>query len=261
MKKPNNIIVLGNGESRLQLNPVLPELKKQYITIGCNAIYRDFAPDILLATDIHIAAEIVQSGYSKKNQCYFRDWILIESELKDAILMGCDPSATITDLHTNEPFIVVNGHTAISDDLATGSNEFVVLGVDSDDLAKDVRELGCDSYNGFRFEFVGPNAIEAAAKTKGCEKVYMLGFDFASNSDGTVNNLYKGTINYLMVGAKENTKMQQNIAEMSYVFNKHPHVKFVRVSDLSYPLEWSGSISNITQISIQQFLKETQNIK
>jgi hypothetical protein len=62
--------VIGNGRSRLALN--LEDLKKHGRIYGCNALYRDFTPDVLIATDPGITAEIEDSGYALKNAFYTR---------------------------------------------------------------------------------------------------------------------------------------------------------------------------------------------
>jgi hypothetical protein len=62
--------VLGNGISRRSIN--LELLKLQGTVYGCNALYRDFVPDILVATDRPIATEIQQSGYAAKHKFYTR---------------------------------------------------------------------------------------------------------------------------------------------------------------------------------------------
>ncbi len=62
--------VLGNGQSRRTIDPV--DLKKHGKVYGCNALYRTFAPDCLVATDLPIAQEIQNSGYSLKNTFYTR---------------------------------------------------------------------------------------------------------------------------------------------------------------------------------------------
>lgn len=53
--------VLGNGESRLQYN--LHILKANGIIYGCNALYRDFTPDILVSVDGAMIREILESDY------------------------------------------------------------------------------------------------------------------------------------------------------------------------------------------------------
>lgn len=63
-------IVLGNGTSRLALD--LNNCKKAAAVYGCNALYREFTPDVLVATDTPIATEIQNSGYAKSNRFYTR---------------------------------------------------------------------------------------------------------------------------------------------------------------------------------------------
>ncbi len=62
--------VLGNGVSRQGLD--LTRLQQHGKIYGCNAIYREFTPDVLVATDRPIAAAIQESGYALKNQFYTR---------------------------------------------------------------------------------------------------------------------------------------------------------------------------------------------
>ena len=62
--------VLGNGLSR---KPVDPQTLKQHGTVyGCNALYREFVPDVLVATDRLISTHIQDSGYALKNKFYTR---------------------------------------------------------------------------------------------------------------------------------------------------------------------------------------------
>lgn len=60
--------VLGNGRSRLNINPKkLRQFGKIY---GCNAIYREFDPDVLIAVDPKMIIEICQTGYQKKHEVW-----------------------------------------------------------------------------------------------------------------------------------------------------------------------------------------------
>ena len=62
--------VLGNGKSRQGLNlTLLQEFGPVY---GCNGLYREFTPDVLIATDKPIADAIQNSGYAKKNRFFTR---------------------------------------------------------------------------------------------------------------------------------------------------------------------------------------------
>ena len=55
-------VCLGNGKSRQGLN--LAKMKDYATLIGCNAIYRDFSPDILVALDSRMSHEVYRSGYA-----------------------------------------------------------------------------------------------------------------------------------------------------------------------------------------------------
>lgn len=62
--------VLGNGISR---NGILLSHIREYGPIyACNAIYREFTPDVLVATDLPISTAIQESGYSNKHRFYTR---------------------------------------------------------------------------------------------------------------------------------------------------------------------------------------------
>ena len=54
--------VLGNGSSRLLVN--LETLKELGSTYGCNALYREFVPTVLISTDQPISQRIQDSGYA-----------------------------------------------------------------------------------------------------------------------------------------------------------------------------------------------------
>jgi hypothetical protein len=62
--------VLGNGVSRQAVD--LTTLKTLGTTYGCNAIYREFVPDVLISTDAPISERIQHEGYSQKNTHYTR---------------------------------------------------------------------------------------------------------------------------------------------------------------------------------------------
>jgi hypothetical protein len=70
-------IAIGNGETRLQFD--LRHLanhkaglggSNRLQTYGCNALYRDFAPDFLIATGDDVIREIAASGYCRDHIVY-----------------------------------------------------------------------------------------------------------------------------------------------------------------------------------------------
>jgi len=62
--------VLGNGVSRQALD--LTVLKTLGIVYGCNAIYRELVPDVLISTDTPISERIQAEGYSQQHVHYTR---------------------------------------------------------------------------------------------------------------------------------------------------------------------------------------------
>jgi hypothetical protein len=62
--------VLGNGVSRRNISlPKLAQLGKIY---GCNALYREYTPDVLISTDRPIATAIQEAGYSAAHRFHTR---------------------------------------------------------------------------------------------------------------------------------------------------------------------------------------------
>lgn len=58
------MFLLGNGSSRRGID--LEKLRQYGTVIGCNAIYRDFDPDILITIDAKMVNEIKKSAYFNK---------------------------------------------------------------------------------------------------------------------------------------------------------------------------------------------------
>jgi len=61
----NTAFVLGNGTSRKHINP--EDLNKFGKIYGCNALYREYAPDYLVAVDVKMVIEISKAGYQNRN--------------------------------------------------------------------------------------------------------------------------------------------------------------------------------------------------
>ena len=60
--------VLGNGRSRLSAN--LNDLKKHGKIYGCNALYRDFLPDYLIAVDTKMVLELTNNHIQNKTEVW-----------------------------------------------------------------------------------------------------------------------------------------------------------------------------------------------
>jgi hypothetical protein len=60
--------VIGNGSSRLGFD--LSKLRPHGKIFGCNALYRDFTPDCLVAVDAKMLFEIAETGYQHRYPVY-----------------------------------------------------------------------------------------------------------------------------------------------------------------------------------------------
>lgn len=110
-------VIIGNGTSRLDFN--LQHLKtksgllgsKTVQTYGCNALYRDFTPDFLVATGNNgIIDEIANSSYIDNNIVYSNNLHLLEHPGK-FYLIPYDPYA---DAGTTSAYIAAfDGHKKI----------------------------------------------------------------------------------------------------------------------------------------------------
>ena len=68
LKKSDIAFVLGNGTSRKPIN--VEDLSIVGKTYGCNALYRTFAPDYLVAVDVKMILEINKAGYQHRNEVW-----------------------------------------------------------------------------------------------------------------------------------------------------------------------------------------------
>lgn len=67
-------LVIGNGESRLGLD--LKTIAQNKITVGCNAVHRDFAVDHLVCCDQRMVIEAVKNLNNNNTRIYTRsDWV------------------------------------------------------------------------------------------------------------------------------------------------------------------------------------------
>ena len=200
-------------------------------TWGCNAIYRDGKVDNLVATDAAMQQEIYKSGYVTDNTCFFMDWSLLPGDVGETFLMGYDiPEALI---HKNErtikPYVVSDqGKTKYSVKI---KQSCVIKGKDPitiqetvenaiktnpnldvpDFIQKMEKDVGVwitwvdekDSVINFDFPkgwSTGCAALHLACQNE-AKEVYMLGFDLSAYNK-PLNNVYKGTDNYLPASSK-----------------------------------------------------------
>jgi len=254
------VFCIGNGTSR---NGFDLESLRQYGRIyGCNALYRDFTPDVLCAVDQGIMHEIYQSGYCDNNEAYFRDWTKVPAHHYEMMLYAELTQTVVDDVKKNWDGLYENDRG--------NATEFVMHGSNMQGIVNIMRQKG-DTYKKFidksycyvSWQKPGDKAhsmLDMMKKDKdlgwACgamsgyiaiqkeqpKEIYLIGHDLKSN-DNKVNNLYAGTRHYV---SKENapTPHINWINQWSTLFQWYPDVQFYKVNPengtISEPIsEWS----------------------
>ena len=107
------------------------------------------------------------------------------------------------------------------------------------------------------------NAALSLACQSGAKEIYMLGFDLSSY-DKLLNNLYKGTSNYLPADAKGFNPVNW-IGQMSEIFDKHKNKTFYWVDCKLSGNSWHGASidnyhTNIRYLERKKFCEELKII-
>ena len=212
-------LVIGNGESRAWFKPN-QIMANDVMTWGCNAIYRDDGyVHNLVSVDYGMQQEIYDSDYcldnpefADINNCFFANWSVVPSEAADMMLMGYNiPEEFIhkSKRVTNQCVISGKDPTTLQEkiDIAIQMNPHL----DMKDLKlKMEKDVGiwityvCEDDNVIPIDYpVGWSAGNTALylASQNAQDVYVLGFDLSSY-DAPLNNIYKGTKNYLPTDTK-----------------------------------------------------------
>ena len=258
------VFVLGNGESRKTLD--LNVLKTKGKVYGCNAIYRDSVVDALVVVDGGMIHEVYTSGYAAENKVYARGWTKLPEFLySDMVnmdaLMGWGEGLKSENEKCYRTQFVFNGtdpnqlkrhyemivqKNNITDEIdqlelrqLMGNHQQWVTWVDEVDCVEPI-PMEIEGWS------AGPIAVRMALENEKPTEVYLIGFDMGS-VDGMVNNVYKGTSNYVTQDAPE-TFCGNWIQQHAKNFEEFPNVKFYKVNpnplgtdDVSREIEeWKG---------------------
>jgi len=240
----SKVFLIGNGESRKGFD--LNILKSHGKIYGCNALYRDFTPDVLIAVDHGIMHEIYHSGYCYNNETWYRDWTRIPDYMyeslvyaglskidieetkkwdvvkvnkrideKEFVMHGANLSGMVTLLHADKS----RTHKNIN------SNQLFVSWVKDNDKAHNINELYENKDLGWGS---GPSSGFVALEIDKPTEVYLIGHDLTSNTD-TVNNIYKGTLHY---GTTEGKAVKPNDWALQWrmLFDMSIKTKFYKVN-------------------------------
>ena len=234
-------VVLGNGESRKWFTEKPYEVDA--VTWGCNAIYRDIYVNNLVAVDYGMQQEIYDSGYCLENPewpeqgcCHFANWSIVPSSIADMMFMGFDiPDELIHHSNKYTENCVIQGKDPNT--LQEKINTAIKLNpwLDPKDLVmKMEKDVGVwityveENDMVWPIDFpvgwsTGNTALHLACQ-QGATEIYIVGFDLSSY-DEPLNNLYKGTDNYLPSDARGFNSVNW-MNQMQTVFTEFKDVKF-----------------------------------
>jgi len=277
------VFSIGNGESRKGVD--LEKLRSHGKIYGCNALYRDFVPDVLVAVDQGIMHEIYHSGYAHNNECYFRNWSKVPAELYENMIKA---GATDDDILLSKQENIILENKRDSD-----TKEFVMHGSTVAGMATIIRKNKSKDkkqiyQNSIKISWIkekdksnclndiltqkdpgwaaGPTSGAVAVIKEKPDEVYMLGHDLNSKTK-YLNNLYKNTPNY---GLSDRSPIPSDnwLQQWKQLFRDNPKVKFFKVNEsmscsdeVNRPmLEWDGTVKNLEYMIYKDFFKKF-NIK
>lgn len=224
------IIVLGNGKSRLNFD--LDELSEHAITFGCNALYRDFAPDILLTVDIPITHEILSTEYTKRNKLYTSISNSFTPEFRNQFEVKHIIENSVTDYK-----FLLNGVGTLD------KPKHYITWYNENDLIYDFPWK--DDNWGMS---AGITAIRLAHVLYPDEKIILIGFDVF----GERNNVYDGTNTYPPEGTKNTGETVGFLGGFDLLSTKYKRIDIERVS---YTDDKIPNVKNITEKNLWQQLK------
>jgi hypothetical protein len=239
------VFCIGNGESRKDFN--LDLLKPHGKIYGCNALYRQYTPDVLVSVDHGIMHEIYQSGYCYKNETWFRDWTTVPDHMYESMVYAGLSKIDIEELNkwhiknenkrTDEKEFVMHG--ANLSGLVTilkqnkdkfqrriSQNVLCISWVRDEDKANNLMDIMPNNRDlGWA---AGPTSGYIAVKKDSPTDVYLIGHDLNSTT-GKVNNMYKGT-KYYVVPEHGPTPSVNWITQWKKLFTQNPHINFYKVN-------------------------------
>ena len=240
------VFCIGNGESRKVLD--LEKLRPHGKIYGCNALYRDFTPDVLCAVDSGIMHEIYNSGYCQNNKTYFRDWNRIPFYMYDNLLYaGKKYSDQDMDLIKKEEVIKSNERGKCEEFVMHGSNLAGVVEILKKNKEREKRTINHTSINVSwvtkddkvtnladimkprdRGWACGATAGYVACENEKPDEVFMIGHDLESIT-GKLNNVYKDTKHYGLSQAHKTPSVNW-INQWRQLFNENQKVQFYKVN-------------------------------
>ena len=268
MKK---VFLIGNGESRkgFDLN-VLKPFGRIY---GCNAIYREYTPDVLVSVDHGIMHEIYHSGYCYKNETWFRDWTRCPDFMYESLVYAGLSKVDIDELKkwhvknentkTDEKEFVMHGSNLSGivkilhrdknkvEEKNINSNQLAISWVKDNDKANNINDIMPNNIDlGWA---AGPTSGYISVVKESPTKVFLIGHDLNSTNN-FVNNMYKDSKHYV-ISEHSPTPSINWIIQWKALFQKHQNITFYKVNkeingndNVNMPINEWHEINNLKYI-------------
>jgi len=250
----SRVFCIGNGESRRDFN--LQNLRQYGKIYGCNALYRDFTPDVLTSVDHGMMHEIYHAGVAQKIDCYFRDWTKVPAMHYEPMVYG---GMSEMDAKEHLDDILVSNERGDSDQfvmhganlkgivemikrngdkkkISVNNSTIKVSWIQKPDRSHSlmdimVNEFGDKTTPKDHGWSCGPTSGYVSIKREKPKEIFLIGHDLYSATKH-VNNMYKSTKNYV---AQQNapTPCINWIKQWYTLFTWFPEVKFYKVNQFN----------------------------
>jgi len=247
----SRVFCIGNGESRRDYN--LQNLRQYGKIYGCNALYRDFTPDVLTSVDHGMMHEIYHAGVAQKIDCYFRDWTKVPAMHYEMMVYG---GMSEIDAKEHLDDILVSNERGDSDQFVmhganlkgivemikrngekykknVNNSTIKVSWIGKPDRSSSIRDLEPQpgQKTGDFGWSCGPTSAYVAKLKEKPKEIFLIGHDLYSATK-TVNNMYKSTKNYV---AQQNapTPCVNWIKQWYTLFQWSPEIKFYKVNQFN----------------------------
>mgnify|MGYP005989680833 FL=1 len=246
----SRVFCIGNGESRAPID--LIKLRPHGKIYGCNALYRDFKPDVLVGVDHGVMHEIYQSGYCDENETWFRDWTRVPATMYHMLVYGSmknEDKELIDKYQSNkmenernnrQEFVFHGSNLSGKVNILKTSRETkeivekkvnhtttYVTWTSENDKANNLSDL-VEGQADPGWACGASSGRVATVKEKDLTEIYLIGHDLVSDTQN-INNMYKGTLHYGIPEAQPIPAMNW-INQWKTIMIENPKIQFYKVN-------------------------------
>jgi hypothetical protein len=217
----------GNGNSRKGID--IEQYKKYGTVVGCNAIYRDYTPDILVSLDSKMSHEIYRSGYCFENTTWLGDWTSIPSVVAENMLL--EQKGIIDFEFKGCPEAVYHYDNVENTTYITGIKEDKVRNIEP-----NINDIAYGT---------GNKSIYLSCEME-ADEVYIIGHDLELD-----NNIYAGTNAYAQ-HTTDTLVPKAWTLQHKITFDTFKFTKFYKVSSNNIEIEEWKECENLEYITLKQ---------